>query len=307
MTCTVEVQMNLQSTLPNLLTFCAAFELGSYSKAARRLGVTPQAASRSVARLEDALGVTLFRRTTRSLTPTDDAHAYYAVTKEALDLLGRAEADLSRYDEARSGLVRLSAPTTFGHFRLLPSLATFRHQNPLVKVEVHIGNQNVNCAADGYDFAIRLGTIREKGLVARKLGEYPLGVYASPGYLAKRGAPRTPAQLVDHSCIGFIVPSSGRILPWTFAPEPKAWTPDVAIRCAGDVLATITLARSGQGLVQTYDFIVAADIERGLLVEVLRNFRGRSRPFSIVYPEAPRRTPAAQALLQHVFGATREG
>src|SRR5437764_3321681 len=100
MSCTIDVQMAspLQSTLPNVLTFCAAFEQGSFSKAARTLGVTPQAASRSVVRLEETLGVTLFRRTTRRVTPTDAARAYYATAKEALALLRQAEAEVSTRD-----------------------------------------------------------------------------------------------------------------------------------------------------------------------------------------------------------------
>jgi DNA-binding transcriptional LysR family regulator len=293
--------MPLHSTLPNLLTFCAAFELESFSKAARRLGVTPQAASRSVVRLEETLGVTLFRRTTRSVTPTDEARAYYRAAKEALDLLRRAETEMSHQDVTRSGVVRLSAPTTFGHHRLLPALAGFRERYPGVELEIHVGNRNVDFTAEGYDLAIRQGKIQEKGLVARKLGNFSLGVYGAPAYLARRHAPRTPAQLADHSCIAFIMPSTGRILSWTFVPKPRSFVPSAPLRCAEDVLATITLARAGLGLIQTYDFLVEKDVERGMLVEVLRDFRGASRPFSLIYPESPKRSPAARALIDFLL------
>jgi DNA-binding transcriptional LysR family regulator len=296
--------MALQSTLPNLLTFCAAFELGSFSKAARKLGITPQAASRSVVRLEETLGVTLFRRTTRTVTPTDDARTYYRTAKQALDLLQQAEVTVARREGTHAGIVRLSAPTSFGHSRLLPSLAVFRERYPAIELELHIGNRNIDFTQEGYDLAIRMGTIREKGLIARKLGDFPLGVYGSPSYLARRPPPRTPEQLVDHECIAFIMPSTGRVLPWTLHPAPRTFTPRATVRCAEDVLALVTLARAGIGLIQIYDFLVEREVERGLLVEVLRDHRGASRPFSLVYPSVPRRSAAARALIDFLLGKT---
>lgn len=293
--------MALHSTLPNLLTFCATYELGSFSEAGRRLGVTPQAASRAVLRLEETLGVSLFRRTTRSVTATDAARAYYRTAKEALDLLARAESEVSQEGAVRAGVVRVSAPTTFGHHRLLPSLGAFRERHPGVELEVHIGNRNVDFAKEGFDLAVRLGRIREKGLVARKLGDFALGVYGAPAYFARRGTPRVPAQLADHTCIAFVMPSSGRLLPWSFVPGPRAWTPQSPVRCSDDALATISLARAGVGLVQIYDFLVAQEVERGQLVEVLREHRGASRAFSLIYPQAPARSPAARALVEHIL------
>lgn len=295
------VQMALASSLPNLLTFCAAFEQGSFSKAARLLGVTPQAASRSVVRLEETLGVTLFRRTTRSVAPTDAARTYYRTAKAALELLQQAEAELSVPDSAGTGLVRLSAPTTYGHLRLLPALPAFRERYPGLELEVHIGNRNIHFANEGYDLAIRLGAIREPGLVARKLGDFALGIYGAPGYLARRSVPRSPAQLAEHACIGFLLPSTGRLLPWSFSPQPRSWLPRASLRCSEDVMATITLARAGAGLVQTYDFLVERELRSGELVEVLRDFRGASRPFSLIYPKAPRRSPAAAALIDYLL------
>ncbi len=295
--------MSVQSTLPNLLTFCAAFEHGSFSKAARQLGVTPQAASRSVVRLEETLGVSLFRRTTRTVIPTDAARSYYRTAKAALGLLQQAERELASHGAVGAGLVRLSAPTSYGHYRLLPALAAFRERYPTIELEVHVGNRNVDFTTEGYDLAIRLGAIREHGLVARRLGDFALGVYGAPSYLARRAAPRTPRQLDDHSCIAFIMPSTGRVLPWTFTPGPRSLLPAAPVRCSEDVLATITLARAGAGLVQTYDFLVAQDLERGHLVEVLRDFRGASRPFSLVYPAAPKRSAAAGALIEFLLAA----
>ena len=293
----------LQSTFPNIVTFCAAYEQGSFSKAARLLGVTPQAASRSVVRLEQTLGVPLFRRTTRRVTPTDAARAYYLTVKEALALLRQAEAEVSTRDRHRSGVVRLSAPTTFAHHRLLPMLASFRELYPGVALEIDVANRNVDFTSEGYDFAIRRGAIRETGLIARKLGDFPIGVYGAPGYLSRHPAPRRPADLSEHTCIAFVMPRTGRVLPWSFVPHPRAWMPQSSVKCTEDVLATVTLARAGLGLVQAYDFLVEKDVAQGALVEVLREFRGVSRPFSLIYPAAPKRSPAARLLIDFLLGA----
>ena len=138
-TCTIVVQMartSLTSTLPNVEAFCRTYETGSFTRAARALSVTPQAVSRSVARLEGTLGITFFRRTTRSCSPTDAAHRYYAVCTQALGLLSNAERDIASGKKAPQGHVRISVPTTFGHHRLLPWLGGFRERYPAVKLEL---------------------------------------------------------------------------------------------------------------------------------------------------------------------------
>jgi DNA-binding transcriptional LysR family regulator len=296
---------SLSSTLPNLLAFCATFELGSFSKAARRLGVTPQAASRSVLRLEEALGTALFRRTTRTVTPTNAAREYYRAARDALDMLAKAEGELTKTDGEGAGIVRFSVPTTYGHRRLLPRMAAFRERYPGIELEIHVGNRNVDFAAEGYDFAIRMGSIRAAGFVARKLGDFAVGVFASPSYLARRGVPRSPEQLASHCCLGFVMPSTGKVLPWSFEPGPRSWLPRAGVRVADDVLGVVTLARAGVGLIQVYDYLVDEELERGQLVEVLREHRGASRPFSIVYPSAPKRSAAARALIDFLLTGVR--
>ena len=301
----MSAQPSLSSTLPNLLVFCAAYELESFSKAARRLGLTPQSASRSVLRLEQTLGVVLFRRTTRTVTPTDAAREYYRTASQALELLSRAESEVSQKDGERAGRVRLSVPTTYGHHRLLPRIVTFRERYPGIELELHVSNRNVDFATEGFDFAVRMGAIRTAGFVARKLADYTLGVFASPSYLARRGTPRSPQQLAQHACLGFLMPSTGKILPWSFEPEPRSWTPRADVRVSEDVLGIVTLARSGAGLAQVYDYLVESEVERGQLVEVLQEYRGATRPFSIVYPSEPKRSPAARTLIEFLLSGAR--
>lgn len=295
----------VMGTLPSLASFCRTYETGSFTKAARVLEITPQAVSRSVGRLEQTLGVTLFRRSTRSLSATDAARRYYALCVQALELLSSGERELSVGERGPEGLVRLSMPTTYGHHRLLPSLSAFRERYPAVRMELSVSNQNVDFVREGFDAAIRMGRIEDHSLVARKLGDFPLGVYGSPSYLAREGTPKTPDDLSKHECIGFVMPSTGRLLPWSFAPAPKTLTPRAAVRCADDALAALTLARAGLGLVHAYEFLVEADLARGTLVEVLEAYRGVTRPFSLVYPKAVKPSGALRALIDFVVSTAK--
>lgn len=292
-------------TLPNLEAFCRSFETGSFSRAAELLGVTPQATSRAVARLEKALGVTLFRRTTRSLAATEAARSYYAACRGALGLLAESERQLSHQRSSPSGVVRLSLPTTYGHHRLLPALARFRERYPGVEVELHVSNQNVDFVRDGHDLAIRMGSLKDLNVTVRKLGDFPLGVFGGPEYLARNSAPARPADLDTHTCIAFVMPSTGRVLPWSFHPEPVAYLPKASYRVSDDVLALLTLARAGLGLIQTYDFLVAQEVARGALVEVLSAYRGASRPFSLIYPRGVTQSRATRAMIDFILEMER--
>ncbi|WP_437962205.1 LysR family transcriptional regulator [Sorangium sp. So ce119] len=295
------VAPSLAGTLPNVEAFCRTYETGSFTRAARLLAVTPQATSRSVARLERRLGVTLFRRTTRSLAPTDEARRYYALCTQALALLSAGERELASERSSPEGLVRISVPTTYGHHRLLPALGVFRERYPGIRVDIHVSNQNVDFVREGHHLAIRMGAIADRTLVARKLGDFALGVYASSSYLARHGAPRSPSDLEKHTCIAFQMPRSGRALPWVFHPGPTSLVPEARYRCSEDVLGTIGLARAGVGLVQTYDFLVEDDVARGTLVQVLAPFRGASRPFSLIHPKGTVLSPPARALKAFVI------
>lgn len=290
---------SLSSSLPNLEAFCRTYEAGSFSVAARQLGVTPQATSRAVARLEEVLGTTLFRRTTRKLAPTEAARRYYHHCSRALALLADGERALSHPEGEPRGDVRISVPTTYGHHRLLPSLAVFAERYPRIRVEVGISNGNADLVADGFDLAIRRAPVHDRTLVARSLGDFTVGVYASGEYLARRGTPRVPADLAAHECVSFVMPSSGRVLPWTFAGRVR-FAPQGRYRCADDVVGVVALARVGIGLVQVLEFLVAGDLARGSLVEVLAAHRGPARSFVLLYPKAAKPTPAARALIDFV-------
>jgi DNA-binding transcriptional LysR family regulator len=292
---------NTLATLPNIEAFCLAFEANSFTKAASMIGLTPQALSRAVARLEASLGVTLFRRTTRQLHPTDQGRSYYEACRQAITVLADAEQQLSKRQKNPTGKVRISAPTTYGHHRLLPSLAEFCREFPEVEVEVNISNRNIDFVQEGYDLAIRMGVIQDKTFVSRCLGDFTLGIFASPEYLKGQKAPASLDELQGHRCIVFLLPRTGRVLPWEFSVAPKQYTPRQAYQVSDDALGLITLARAGVGLIQTYHFLVEQELSRGELVEVLPALGGSTRRFSLLYPKAVAQTRASRVLLDFIL------
>ena len=275
-----------EASLGSIELFCLAADLESFSGAAQRAGITPAAVSRAIGRLEERLGVRLFVRSTRRVRLTDGGREYHMQCRQALAQLVDAERQLTGHQAAPAGLVRISAPTSFGHHRLLPLLPAFRALHPRVDVEVHLSNRNIDFTADGFDLAVRAREQVDSGLIARKLMDADLTVVGAPQYLARFPPPASPADLGSHECIQFILPRTGQRVPWRLCldgEERDAYTAG-GLCCSEDILGCATLARAGAGLVQTYRFIVEEDIAQGTLVEVLKPFAGASRPFSLIYP-----------------------
>jgi DNA-binding transcriptional LysR family regulator len=272
--------------LGSIELFCKAAEVGSFTGAAATLGVTPAAVSRSVARLEARLGVRLFVRTTRQIRLTDDGRLYFQQCQQALLQIAEASRVVAGQQAAPKGVLRVSAPTTYAHYRLFPLLPRFVAAYPQVQVEMSVSNRNIDFVDEGFDLAIRLGAPQDSRLVARKLEDASLGVFAAPGYLQQHGTPKRVADLKQHDCIQFVLPSTGRALPWLLreAGDDVERTLGGTVKVFDDVLGCVSLARAGGGLVQTYHFIAQEAVRRGELIEVLKRSAGRTRPFSVLYP-----------------------
>ena len=187
---------------------------------------------------------------------------------------------------------------------MLPALPQFMAQYPKVKVELDLSNRNIDFVEDGYDLAIRGGAPTDSRLVARKLEEAVFGIFAAPQYLARRGTPQTPEQLQDHDCIEFVMPSTGRGLPWLFSNAGHEIDIAVPSRVSvqGDLLGCLSYAVGGGGLLQAYHFVARSHVESGSLVEVLQPYRGRSRPFSILYPHNRHLSAKVRAFVDFLLG-----
>ncbi|EOV6158215.1 LysR family transcriptional regulator [Enterobacter ludwigii] len=285
--------------LGDVEVFIAVVEHGSFTAAAVALSTTPSVLSRAVSRLETRLGRQLLQRTTRRVGLTEAGRVYLEQARSAFSLLDEAERDGQGQEGDLTGRVRMSVPTTYGHYRLPPLLAQFSQHYPRVQVDLNITNRNVDLIAEGFDLAIRLGQMPDSGLVARKLEDAALLLVASPAYLHRMGTPQTLDDLHRHMCLPFILPRTGRIAPWVFREDERDvdWLPVSPIETSDDVLGVVSLAEHGMGICQSYEFIVRDRIQRGQLVEVLPHLRGRSRPFSVIFAPHRRQSAATRAMI----------
>lgn len=273
--------------LGSIEMFCKAAELEGFTAAAEALGVTPAAVSRSVGRLEERLGLRLFTRSTRQIRLSEDGRAYYEQCRQALAQIEEAERAITGSQAVPSGLLRISVPTTYGHYRVMPLLPAFTAQFPKITVEINLSNRNVDFVDEAYDLAIRLGEPKDSRLVARKLEDATLGLFASPTYLQRRGLPRSIEELKRHDCIQFVLPSTGRGMPWILreGKHDIDFSFESRVRVHEDVLGCVSYARAGGGIFQIYHFIAEQHVAAGELVEVMQAMAGRTRPFSILYPQ----------------------
>jgi len=289
--------------LGSIELFCLAAELGSFTAAAVAAGVTPPAVSRTVHRLEERLGALLFVRTTRQIRLTDEGRLYFEQGRSALAQLVSAERQISGQRATPAGRLRISLPTPYAHYRVLPVLPAFRDRYPDVEIDVHISNRDVDFADDTYDLSIRGRAPDDSNLIARKLEDTELVVVATPGYLRRAGTPRSIEDLPKHECIQFERPSSGRSIPWTFRVNGDNM--DIvttgSYAASEDILGGATLVRAGAGLFQTYRFVVEQDLRDGTLVEVLREYGGSSRPFVLLYPSARHVTRRVRVFVDYLI------
>lgn len=277
--------------LGSIELFCKAAELSGFTAAAEAMGVTPAAVSRSITRLEKRLGVKLFARTTRQIKMTADGRLYYTQCTQALAQIRDAERALSGQQTSPSGVLRISAPTTYGHYRLMPLLPQFAARYPNIQIDLSLSNRNIDFVDEGFDLAIRMGALDDSRMVARRLEDATLGIFGAPSYLGAKGRPQGIADLHQHTCIPFILPSTGRPFPWRLrraaqgsAMQEVDFAFESNIHIRDDVLACMSYAQAGGGLCQTFHFVALPAVRRGELVEVLPECAGATRPFSLLYP-----------------------
>lgn len=285
-----------------LTVFTRVAEHGGFSAAARKLGLSVSAVTKTIARLEDELGVQLFNRTTRQLCTTDFGQEFYERCLHILADLEDAEAALRRGSLSVRGRVRMVVPFSFGRVTLVPDLDSFLQRYPEVTLELHFSDGPVDLIAEGYDLAVRTGEISDSRLITRLLTRGPQVTFASPRYLARRGTPRTPLDLKDHNCI------VGRFGPeWTFRTEQDGvMTVRVsgnAVVNSGDALREAAVA--GVGIAQGTWWLVRKDLEKGAVTSILQNYACDGAPISVLYP-AQRHLPAkVRAVIDFLVSITR--
>lgn len=265
--------------------FARVAEAGSFTGAARQLGVPKQTLSRRVAELERALGVQLLHRTTRSLRPSDAGAAYALRCAELVRMAEEANRAASEAQDEPRGLLRVSADPVFGEAFLGPLLVEYARRWPAVGIEVVLTRRRVELLEEGFDVAFRVGQLDDASLLGLRLGPARVRYCASPAYLARRGTPQRPAQLSAHDTLA--VSSDGSNARWPFRGRRGLALVPVQARLRFSSLALArTAALAGLGIGLFPEFACAEDLRRGRLVSVLEEHVAEVGSVWLVHPAA---------------------
>lgn len=264
--------------------FVATAQTGSFTAAADRLGTSNRLTSKYVAELEARLGVRLLQRTTRKVGLTPAGEDLLARAPSILDDLDDLLADVAERSQALTGVLRISAPVTFGEVYVVEMLGRFAGAHPGLTLDLRLNDRYVDLAAEGIDVAFRLGHFDLSSLKVRRLGRFESVLVASPDYVAKKGKPGSPLELSDHDCIV----DTNRRNPrrWAFTRGEAEIVAEVSGRFqVNSASAAAGLARSGLGIAYVPRFAVQALIAAGHLVRLLDGYLGESAPVGAVYLE----------------------
>ncbi|HEX3344444.1 MAG TPA: LysR family transcriptional regulator [Polyangiaceae bacterium] len=279
--------------LNDVSTFVHVADGGGFTAAAKALGVPKSTVSRALVRLERKLGVRLVQRTSRLVALTDAGKAYYERVRGAVASVSDATADVVDMGTEPRGTIRLTAPADLGQALVAGVVASFARQYPQVVFEVTLTSRVVDLVAEGYDLAVRASPLRDSSLVARKLGEASLGLFAAPEYLDRRGTPARVADLSGHDFVTFRSMGHGSMLPLT-GPAGDEVVEVHGTITSDDLLfiQRLLTAGAGIGLVPLFFSECASREELSGLRRVLPQWTVRGAGVSIVAPSArqePRR------------------
>lgn len=272
--------------LNHVSAFVRVVQDGSFTAAAKALGLPKSSVSRSVAQLEEDLGVRLLHRTTRKLHLTDAGAAFHDRVARALTVIEEAESAASDLQRDLRGVVRITAPVDLGVWAVAGIAARFVRKHPTVHIDVHLGSRVVDLASEGFDLAVRAGKLRDESLIARRVGSLELGLFASSKYVARHGAPTSLDELAKHDCV--LLRTDNGALAWKLTGpkgEERSIEPRGAIS-SDDIsfLKKAVLAAGGIALLPR--FLCAREEASGKLVRLLPDWRLGGAELNVVYPSA---------------------
>jgi DNA-binding transcriptional LysR family regulator len=285
----------------SLEIFAATIELGSFSAAGRRLGLTPSAVSRTIDRIEARLGVRLLLRSTRVLTLTAEGQAYLQAARRILADLNDAEQQIADQGAPR-GRLRVSAALAHGRLCIVPLLAGFVKRYPQILVDIALTDTVVDIAAGQADVAIRFGPLADSRLTARKIGENRRVIVASPAYLAHHGTPATPEDLLVHNCLNFNFRRAEPVWPFVRDGTAFSLTTSGAIEANnGETLGQ--LAALGVGIARVGRFSVTDELADGRLVAILEDYNpGDVEPLHAVFVGGTNTPARVRAFVEYLVG-----
>jgi DNA-binding transcriptional LysR family regulator len=288
----------MSDRLQELAVFVRAAESGSFSRAAREMGLSQPSVSRIISELEARLGVTLLLRTTRRITVTEAGSLFLERARDILADIENAE-DAARGLDSLRGIVRLAIPVVYGTREIIPRLPKFLAMHPLLRVELSVADDRQDLVAEGADAAIRMGELDDSSFGARRLATLRRLVVASSAYLKAHGAPKAPADLASHDCI-FGPGSFGRER-WSFTRNGTEISIDVRGRIttsSGPGLFACVMA--GLGIAMATTVMAEPGIKTGVLVELLRGYGLPPVDVHAVFPGGPRPSAKVRALVDYL-------
>ncbi|MDR6502350.1 DNA-binding transcriptional LysR family regulator [Burkholderia ambifaria] len=267
--------------------FARVVEAGSFTKAAETLHMSRTTVTQLVQQLEARLRVKLFNRTTRKVVVTADGAAYYERVVRLLADMDDAETSLSAASASPRGRLRVDVPSPFARLILIPALPAFHARYPDIQLDMGVSDRVVDVIGENVDCVVRGGEPADRSLVARRVGDLRLGVYASPAYLARAGTPSHPSELEDthHRTVGFLWARTGKALP--FAMECDGERVDVRGRyvlAVDDGNAYLEAGLAGLGILWLPDYMAAAHRERGELVPLFGAWQLEPMPMYVAFP-----------------------
>ena len=282
--------------LHEIEVFIAVAEAGGFSKAGARLGLSPPAVTRAVSALEARLGAKVFHRTTRSLTITEIGRRFLESARRITTELDAAEHEAVGDPAVPKGRLVVTASVTFGRMVVAPLLGRFLENNPGVTGSLLLLDRVVNLIDEGIDVAVRIGELPDSGLVARRVGAVRRVLVASPAYLKRRGTPKAPAELRQHTLVAFtgLWPGS----EWHFSADGKRGSVSLAPRLeVNDATTAIDAVEAGGGLTFALSYMVESRLQKGRLVSVLERCMPAPQPVHLVHGGAGFVAPKVRAFM----------
>lgn len=283
-------------SLNGFVVFVQVAETRSFVAAGRLLGVSASAVGKSVARLEEKLCVRLFHRSTRSVTLTAEGILFLERSRRILAEIEAAELELSQASETPRGRLRVSLPLVSS--LVLPVLGQFMREYPEIELDLDFTDRLVDVIEEGFDAVVRTGIPTDSRLTARKLGSFRSMLVASPEYLAKHGTPKTPIDLLQHTCLHYRFPNSGKLESWGLQQVPGG--PELQLPTSlicNNIETRVCFALQGLGIAYLPEFSIQSLLADGRLQPVLTAKVKRTGVFHILWPASKHPAPKVRALV----------
>ncbi len=287
--------------LLSMEVFVATVDAGSISAASESFNISPVMAGKHIRFLEARLGSRLLTRTTRRQSLTEIGRQYYERCRGILADIKAAESGAEAMRAAPRGTLKLTAPVSFGTQCLAPAVTDYLALHAEVNLDLNLNDRLVDIVEEGYDAAIRIGTLDDSGLVARALTPYRQMICAAPAYLARAGVPRTPADLAAHQCLDYMHWDKRLVWRLENAEGMQNTLPAGRFR-SNNGQALRMAALRGFGIVMQSEVLLAEDVEAGRLVPILEDYLPAPRPIHLVYPRDRQATPKLTTFVEFIVG-----